>query len=255
MPGPHLPNRMAVDEGVADGEAPASLTPEEHAWLQEQLQNATLLEVEDEYEDWQDPSGGLLGEIFGACQGGDAQDLGVLLGQLKDTQFSINTPGPDGDTPLHIACLYGTTACVQQLLDHGCDPTAVNPEDGTTVLHDAAAGGYLEIVELLVDKTGAALLDVQDEDGDTPLHNAARGGHARVVRYLLAEGAGEGAQGGGGGCHGLEDQQQSGCSSACAARRRRGGVLGRGWQQAGLQQWVCSRDGARRGGVLGRGWQ
>lgn len=65
--------------------------------------------------------------------------------------------GPDGDTALHLACLYGHQACVEQLLAAGCAADVVNAEDGTSALHDAAAGGYLGIVQLLLSKAGSVL--------------------------------------------------------------------------------------------------
>lgn len=52
----------------------------------------------------------------------------------------INTLGPEGDTLLHLACLYAHEECAQVLLEHGADVTVVD-EDCSTVLHDAAAGG------------------------------------------------------------------------------------------------------------------
>lgn len=53
-----------------------------------------------QYEDWEDPSGGLLSEIFNACENDDADALGPLLDQLAGTQWGMDVPGPDGDTPL-----------------------------------------------------------------------------------------------------------------------------------------------------------
>ena len=49
--------------------------------------------------------------------------------------------GPDGDTALHLACLYGHLGCARALLDAGADADIINEEDGSTALHDAAAGG------------------------------------------------------------------------------------------------------------------
>lgn len=69
--------------------------------------------------------------------------------------------GPDGDTALHLACLYGHKPCVEALVAAGCALGPVNTEDGTTPLHDAAAGGYLELVQLLVDKSGCGMIPLQ----------------------------------------------------------------------------------------------
>lgn len=172
----------------SDGEG---LDEEQYQWLQEQLAHIGNLHIEgDEEEDeWADPSGGLLVNIFAACEEGSMDQLTTNIQELKDTQYDVNTPGPDGDTALHLACLYGHQQCAELLLQEGAKADAVNPEDGTTPLHDAAAGGYAGIVQMLLEKSGPGSVSLQDSDGDTALHNAARGGHLAVVQQLLAAGA------------------------------------------------------------------
>jgi ankyrin repeat protein len=64
----------------------------------------------------------------------------------------------------------------------------VADDDGAVPLHDAAAGGYLRLCEMLLAAAPAALHQA-DAEGDTPLHNAARGGHEDVVALLLSHGA------------------------------------------------------------------
>ncbi|KAL9266297.1 BRCA1-associated RING domain protein 1-like protein [Drosera capensis] len=106
---------------------------------------------------------------------------------------SINEPVEDGDTPLHLSCLYGNFPCVQLLIERGAD-IEVKDEDGAIPLHDACAGGYYNIVELLLNNATSPdkkkrMLDTADYEGDTPLHHAARGDHDNVVRLLLDNGA------------------------------------------------------------------
>ncbi|KAJ6699221.1 hypothetical protein OIU79_012476 [Salix purpurea] len=67
-------------------------------------------------------------------------------------------------------------------------------EDGAIPLHDACAGGFTEIVQVLLNSASSAecvkrMLETVDDEGDTPLHHAARGEHADVIRLLLASGA------------------------------------------------------------------
>lgn len=62
-----------------------------------------------------------------------------LLQQLPTAL--IDTIGPEGDTLLHLACLYSHEACVTLLLDNNAS-IDVRDEDDSTVLHDSAAGGY-----------------------------------------------------------------------------------------------------------------
>ena len=68
------------------------------------------------------------------------------------------TAGPDGDTAIHLACLYGQKGCVEALIAAGCKLDPINSEDGTTPLHDAAAGGYAGIAQLLFDKAGLGMV-------------------------------------------------------------------------------------------------
>eukprot|EP00882_Tetradesmus_deserticola_P008783 GHRQ01009263.1.p1 GENE.GHRQ01009263.1~~GHRQ01009263.1.p1 ORF type:complete len:250 (+),score=113.48 GHRQ01009263.1:212-961(+) len=185
---------MAVsdDPHASDNESDGQgLNEEQYQWLQEQLAHIGNLHIEaDEEEDeWVDPSGGVLVNIFAACEEGSTEQLAVNMQELKGTQYTVDVPGPDGDTALHLACLYGHQQCVELLLQAGATASPVNPEDGTTPLHDAAAGGYAGIVQLLLEKADPGSIGLQDSDGDTPLHNAARGGHLAVVQQLLTAGA------------------------------------------------------------------
>ena len=117
--------------------------------------------------------------ILVAAESGDASQLSSLLDQLG---LHVDTPGEDGDTALHMACLHGHQAAVEECLKRGASVLACD-EDGSTPLHDACAGGYYEIAKQLLDHK--AQLDAVDGDGDTPLHLAVNGGHSHVVNLLL----------------------------------------------------------------------
>ncbi|ACO69540.1 predicted protein, partial [Micromonas commoda] len=105
-----------------------------------------------------------LGRVLEAAETGDENVLAVALPALS---VSVDTTGPDGDTALHLASLYGHARCVEMILAAGASVT-VRDADGGTPLHDASAGGFEPI---------------------TPLHMAARGGYPNVVRALLSAGA------------------------------------------------------------------
>jgi hypothetical protein len=81
--------------------------------------------------------------------------------------------GADSDTAIHLAALYGHTECVRLLLQRGARADVADA-DGALPLHDAAAGGYLDICTLLLD-AAPLTIDRGDSEGDTALHNAARG--------------------------------------------------------------------------------
>ncbi|CAJ1968867.1 unnamed protein product [Sphenostylis stenocarpa] len=131
-----------------------------------------------------------LRDLSASAEAGDVQALRLALDNLTG---SIDEPVEDGDTVLHLTCLYGHFACVQLLLERGANIEA-RDEDGAIPLHDACAGGFIEIVQLLLNKANDAehikrMLESVDSEGDTPLHHAARGEHVDVINLLLSHGA------------------------------------------------------------------
>lgn len=131
-----------------------------------------------------------LRDLAAAVDTGDVQTLRHALDNLEG---SIDEPIEDGDTALHLTCLYGHLPCVQLLVERGAC-LEVKDEDGGIPLHDACAGGFTEIVQFLINSANnpegvKRMLESVDVEGDTPLHHAARGEHADVVRLLLASGA------------------------------------------------------------------
>eukprot|EP00892_Ulva_mutabilis_P009822 jgi/Ulvmu1/7211/UM034_0120.1 len=156
------------------------------AWLQHEMLQCGQL-AQDEADDWNDPSqDGSLAALFEVVEDGDHDKAKAVLNSTCAKQH-INVLGPEGDTLLHLACLYAHEECAQLLLANGADVTVVD-EDSSTVLHDAAAGGSIEILRMILDKD-PALVSAVDADGDTPLHNAARGGWTEIVETLILEGA------------------------------------------------------------------
>lgn len=117
--------------------------------------------------------------VLQAAEAGDAKTLARLL---DESAIAIDQAGEDGDTALHIACLYGHAAVVVECLHRGASVTACD-EDNSTPLHDASAGGHTAVVQLLLSRGARA--DAIDNDGDSPLHLACNGGHAHVVRLLV----------------------------------------------------------------------
>ncbi|XP_004246606.1 uncharacterized protein [Solanum lycopersicum] len=150
-----------------------------------------LFEEELEFEEEPDSHIPLhLRDIFNAAESGDVDALRQALDNFNG---NIDEPLEDGDTALHITCLYGHLACVELLLERGASVEAKD-EDGAIPLHDACAGGYTEIARLLINNAPdpecvKRMLDTFDEEGDAPLHHAARGEHLDVIRLLIASGA------------------------------------------------------------------
>ncbi|KAL7891086.1 hypothetical protein AOLI_G00005620 [Acnodon oligacanthus] len=75
---------------------------------------------------------------------------------------------------------------IQNILHNGED---LNQHDsqGTSLLHIAAANGYMQAAELLLE--GGAKMDLRDSDGWQPLHAAACWGQMFVAELLVSHGA------------------------------------------------------------------
>ncbi|CAN1770554.1 Poly [ADP-ribose] polymerase tankyrase-1 [Linum perenne] len=131
-----------------------------------------------------------LRSILSAAESGNSDALAQALDNFNG---NIDEPLEDGDTALHLVCLYGFINCAKVLLERGAN-VEVKDEDGAIPLHDACAGGYTEIVQLLLNHASGPesverMLQTVDDEGDTPLHHAARGEHKEIVNLLLASGA------------------------------------------------------------------
>ena len=139
-----------------------------------------------EAEPWEDPdASGKLGLLFEACEAGDEAQVQLLAPQCRE-YLENGMLGPDGDTCLHLACVYGHEAVFDTLLESGAK-VDVSDENGSTCLHDASASGSLAMVTRLLE-LAPGLLTRCDSDGETCLHCAARGGHTAVVAALLRAG-------------------------------------------------------------------
>lgn len=109
-----------------------------------------------------------LRHLDAALGNGDADALRHALDNLAG---SIDEPIENGDTALHLACVYGHLTCVQILLERGASLEAKD-EDGEIPLHGACAAGYANIVQQLLDKGNdmnivKRMLESVDEEGDT----------------------------------------------------------------------------------------
>ncbi|KAF5839770.1 tankyrase-1-like protein [Dunaliella salina] len=175
-----IPNNQAQEDGSDQDEQ------QQFEWLQQQL--AMHQGGGQDEEDWEDPTGGRLTRLLEACEDGKEEEAkAVLEGDMQG--FDVNSPGPDGDTALHVASLFGSAQIVQLLLSKGARPDTKNASDGSLAHHDAAASGHLDILKMITEASGPEALKVADSDGETPLHTAARGNHLEVVRWLLEKGA------------------------------------------------------------------
>ena len=92
----------------------------------------------------------------------------------------------DGETPLMIAVVAGSSEAAVALAERGADINAKN-DHGDTALHFAASKNAREIVEWLVEQ--GADVAVRNDDGETPLHVAARSSARETAAILITRGA------------------------------------------------------------------
>jgi hypothetical protein len=121
-----------------------------------------------------------------AAENGDAKLVDNLLrkGASADSRGS---KGLEQFTALHYAACRGHLLVAERLIRAGgANVNAVN-KDKETPLHLAVYGGYLNIVELLLDS--GANVHAANAYNETPLFYAARRGFAVLTRLLMHRGA------------------------------------------------------------------
>ncbi|XP_055307789.1 serine protease persephone-like [Sitodiplosis mosellana] len=116
-------------------------------------------------------------EIFRAVENGDVQQVRDLLAK----GVNIRNYG-DGYIPLHRAAANGYKDIVQLLIDNGADFRSID-KNGHTPLHKAAAHGHKDIAQLFIDR--GADFQSKNHNGKTPLHLAVHNGHKEVARLLI----------------------------------------------------------------------
>lgn len=119
--------------------------------------------------------------ISQAIQNGRMDDLEKLLGKGADP----NAREEYGRMPLELAVLRGNLPAALLLIGAGASRDMAY-EDGS-LLHVAAARGYVKIAALLLEKF-PDLAKEEDSGGNTPLHLAALAGHAEMVTFLIDAG-------------------------------------------------------------------
>jgi ankyrin repeat protein len=121
-------------------------------------------------------------------------DLAALIrdGSSKEALAAIrsgtdvNTPQPDGTTPLMWAVVRGDVEMAKELLQRGAKPGGRNAL-GATVLAEAIATNDRDLIDQLL-KAGADP-NLGNDDDETPLMLAARQGSLPLVETLVKAGA------------------------------------------------------------------
>lgn len=131
--------------------------------------------------------GGFYGTALNAAaEKGDVDMVQTLLENYPQPAAIINARGGSHGRSIIAAAFRGQSAMALTLLKHGADPNATN-ETGMSALHAAAAGNWLEIVQLLLQwKANPSLVS---SIHCTALHAASSAGHETVALALISSGA------------------------------------------------------------------
>ncbi|KAH8703510.1 putative ankyrin repeat-containing protein [Talaromyces proteolyticus] len=114
--------------------------------------------------------------------------IGVVKRLLKDEKYDsqISEKNVKGQTPLHIAAIYGRLDIAEYFLQKDADSADPDRYGFTPFLY-AASEGHIAIVELFLKdkKVRPELVKSTLNNGDTALHLAAAKGHHAVALLLL----------------------------------------------------------------------
>jgi ankyrin repeat protein len=128
--------------------------------------------------------------------------LGWIEQVIRDNPALCYMRDKDGQTPLDLAVLCGNKHAIKVLLKQEVETlekvvanlllkegniNAVIDEKKNTVLHLAAAHGYIEVVKALLQKK--AKINARARNGITPLHMAVRNNQIKIIKLLLEHGA------------------------------------------------------------------
>ncbi|XP_062589127.1 serine/threonine-protein phosphatase 6 regulatory ankyrin repeat subunit B-like [Saccostrea cucullata] len=88
-----------------------------------------------------------------------------------------------GKTVMHESCLNGKRELFKHLVNNYSGLLKINDNKGESVLHDAAWGGNIDILKLLIEK-GLEVKSTTDV-GETVLHRCCRNGQSQMCSFLV----------------------------------------------------------------------
>ena len=126
------------------------------------------------------------------CDGCSMLHDAAYFGRLDMVQYLclqypnlINICSNTGYTPAHAAALGGSIDVLRYLISLNLDLRVVS-QDMSTLLHEAAYSGNLEIVKFLC-TSYPELINAKTQNSFTACHYAVQEGHEEVTDYLLGE--------------------------------------------------------------------
>ncbi|GAB9470009.1 Ankyrin repeat protein [Globisporangium polare] len=135
-----------------------------------------------------------------SVEGDSDADAGMVDLLVRSGEVDVDARDASGNTPLHLAAVYGSPATANRLIQKRANVNAVS-EGGSAPLHFAAATGDVDIVKCLIN--AGADLHAADALGNTPLIDASfvsqsssphfafgdQHTQSKVVKLLLENGA------------------------------------------------------------------
>ncbi|KAG8804699.1 hypothetical protein FRC16_003589 [Serendipita sp. 398] len=163
-------------------------TPQQHH------EGPSTTSVEPSQPEERDPA--VLEEIYAAASAGNLHLLQTLFqaavssesGSTEAFVLANDATARTGLTPLHGAASRGHVEIVQWLVECTGAMASIEDKEGETSLHKAALNGHLAVIQYLLSSAGVDV-HAQDNDGWTALHNACSKGYLDIVRYLCDHGA------------------------------------------------------------------
>ena len=110
-------------------------------------------------------------------------ELIIQLGADVNTATNEFDGEHEGTTPLMEASSHGYVSIVKKLVENGAHVNATK-KDGTHAAYLAAENGYLNILNLLIQKN-PNVADIIGYKGETPLIIAAINGHLEIVEFSI----------------------------------------------------------------------
>lgn len=125
--------------------------------------------------------------LMSAAEQGDLDTVRMLV----DAGADVNLMSESGFSALIIACAHGHLPVVQYLFaSGGALLTSKHPQDITPLMY-AAAGGFIEVVQYLLDQPqmSAEFVNKRHASGGSALTEAASANHKDVLQALIIAGA------------------------------------------------------------------
>lgn len=115
--------------------------------------------------------------------------LQILLNQGGDVTYATQETGKDGTTVLHNAAEIGGIEMINWLLDKGMDVNTLSTKLKKTALMIAVERNRLDVVLLLLKRGGMDLINHADVEGWNVLHYATLTASMELIKVLLICGA------------------------------------------------------------------